>query len=77
MNLDMWILVSKKVLQFHDFLLGCIPLVCKTCCMERLFTTADHQTTNTKHETGTLPLNMYRKELPVGERIPTESVRSP
>lgn len=26
----------------------------------------------TKHAVGTLPLNMYRKELPVGEGIPTE-----
>ena len=26
--------------------------------------------TNTKHGAGTLPLNMYRKELAVGERIP-------
>ena len=30
--------------------------------------------TNTKHAAGTLPLNMYRKELPVGERILIESV---
>ena len=28
--------------------------------------------TNTKHAAGTLPLNMYRKELPVGERISSE-----
>ena len=30
--------------------------------------------TNTKHSAGTLPLNMYRKELPVGERILIELV---
>lgn len=28
---------------------------------------------NTKHKSGTLPLNMYQKELPVGERILAES----
>ena len=28
--------------------------------------------TNTKHAAGTLPLNMYRKELPVGQRIATD-----
>ena len=28
---------------------------------------------NTKHASGTLPLNMYRNELPVGGRIPTEA----
>ena len=28
--------------------------------------------TNTKHAAGTLPFNMYRKELPVGERISSE-----
>ena len=28
--------------------------------------------TNTKHGAGTLPLNMYQKELPVGQRIATE-----
>ena len=27
---------------------------------------------NTKHAAGTLPLNMYRKELPVGNRVPDE-----
>ena len=27
---------------------------------------------NTKHAAGTLPLNMYRKELPVGDRVTEE-----
>ena len=27
---------------------------------------------NTKHAAGTLPLNMYRKELPVGDRVTKE-----
>lgn len=27
---------------------------------------------NTKHAAGTLPLNMYRKELPVGDRVTDE-----
>ena len=30
--------------------------------------------TNTKYAAGTLPLNMYRKGLPVGEQVPTESL---
>ena len=29
---------------------------------------------NTKHEAGTLPLNMYRKELPVGDRASEEPI---
>ena len=29
--------------------------------------------TNTKHASGILPLNMYRNELHVGGRIPTEA----
>ena len=31
--------------------------------------------TNPKHASGTLPLNMYENELPVGERIPTTESR--
>ena len=27
---------------------------------------------NTKHAAGTLPLNMYRRELPVGDRVTEE-----
>ena len=33
----------------------------------------NHQANNTKHAAGTLPLHMYRKELPVGEKIATQS----
>lgn len=32
------------------------------------------QQKNTKHATGTLPLNMYQKDLPIGERIPGPAV---
>ena len=29
---------------------------------------------NTKHAAGTLPLNMYRKELPIGDRVTEEPI---
>ena len=31
---------------------------------------------NTKHAAGTLPLNMYRKELPIGDRVTEEPIQA-